>query len=257
MNNLSADLDVMRPSMLESGLETIAYNLNRKNNNLQLFEFGKTYVTKEDAYKEEEHFCLFTTGNAHEQGWKHQPNELDFFAMKGLASALLQWCGLGNIKLEVSTENTNEVLVSAEKLLIGKIVTVSNEKLAAFDLKQPVYMLDLLFSKLIAAVQKKKIVYKEVNKFPTMQRDLALVVNKAITYSAIENCVQSIKLPKLLQVNLFDVFESEKLGKDKKSMAVSFTFSDDSKTLTDAEIDGMMNKLIAGFEKEIQAEIRK
>ncbi|MDP1842155.1 MAG: phenylalanine--tRNA ligase subunit beta [Sediminibacterium sp.] len=257
MNNLSADLDVMRPSMLESGLETIAYNLNRKNNNLQLFEFGKTYVTKEDAYKEEEHFCLFTTGNAHEQGWKHQPNALDFFAMKGLATAILQWCGLGNIKLEVSTENTNEVLVSAEKLLIGKIVTVSKEKLAAFDLKQPVYMLDLLFSKLIAAVQKKKIVYKEVNKFPTMQRDLALVVNKAITYSAIENCVQSIKLPKLLQVNLFDVFESEKLGKDKKSMAVSFTFSDDSKTLTDAEIDGMMNKLIAGFEKEIQAEIRK
>ncbi len=257
INNLSADLDVLRPSMLESGLETIAYNLNRKNNNLQLFELGKTYYTKEDTYKEEEHFCLYTTGNAHEQGWKHQPNEQDFFAMKGLTNALLQWCGLGNIKFEIATEKTNEVLVSAEKLMIGKIVTVSNEKLAAFDIKQPVYMVDLLFSKIIAAVQKKKIVYKEVNKFPTVQRDLALVVNKSISYSAIENCVQSIKLPKLLQVNLFDVFESEKLGKDKKSMAVSFTFSDDSKTLTDAEIDGMMHKLIVSFEKEIQAEIRK
>lgn len=257
INNLSAELDVLRPSMLESGLETIAYNLNRKNNNLQLFEFGKTYRTNADAFEEQEHFCLFVTGNNHEQGWRSKAAALDFFSMKGLATALLQWCGLNNIRFEEQADQPGTVGIYADKLFLGSLVTVSTEKLQAFDLKQPVFMLELPFSQLLKAVQKKKIVYKEVNKFPAVQRDLALVVNKSVTYAAIEKSVQSVKLPKLQQVQLFDIFESEKLGKDKKSMAVSFTFSDDSKTLTDKEIDGMMGKLIQCFEKEIQAEIRK
>ncbi len=257
INNLSAELDVLRPSMLESGLETIAYNLNRKNNNLQLFEFGKTYSTKGESFSEEEHFCLFTTGNNHDQSWQSKSTPLNFFAMKGLATAILQWCGLLNIRLDESSEDAATIAVSADKQVLGKLVIVSNQQLNRFDIKQPVFMLDLYFNALISAIQKKKIVYKEVNKFPAVQRDLALVVNKNITYAAIENAVQSIKLPKLQQMQLFDVFESDKLGVDKKSMAVSFTFSDDSKTLTDSEIDGMMNKLIQCFEKEIQAEIRK
>jgi phenylalanyl-tRNA synthetase beta chain len=257
MNNLSAELDVLRPSMLESGLETIAYNLNRKNNNLQLFEFGKTYRTKEDAFEEQEHFSLFVTGNNHEEGWRSKGAALDFFSMKGLATALLQWCGLGNIRFEEQADQPGTVGIFADKQALGTLITVNAEKLNAFDLKQPVFMLDLPFSQLLKAVQKKKIVYKEVNKFPAVQRDLALVVNKAVTYASIEKSVQSVKLPKLQQVQLFDIFESEKLGKDKKSMAISFTFSDDSKTLTDKEIDGMMGKLIQCFEKEVQAEIRK
>jgi len=257
MNNLSAELDVLRPSMLESGLETIAYNLNRKNNNLQLFEFGKTYRTREDGFIEEEHFCLFATGNNHDQGWRSKGTPLDFFSMKGLAIAILQWCGLDNIRFEENAGQPGTVAFFADNQSIGSLVTVSAEKLNAFDLKQPVFMLDLPFGQLLSAVQKKKIVYREVNKFPVVERDLALVVDKQVTYAAIEKSVQSVKLPKLQQVQLFDIFESEKLGKDKKSMAISFTFSDDTKTLTDKEIDGMMNKLIQCFEKEVQAEIRK
>lgn len=257
MNNLSAELDVLRPSMLESGLETIAYNLNRKNNNLQLFEFGKTYRTKAEAFEEQEYFCLFVTGNNHEEGWRTKATAMDFFYLKGLASSLLQWCGLNNIQFEEQADQSGTIAVFADKHILGSLVTVSAEKLQAFDLKQPVFMLELPFSQLLKAVQKKKIVYKEVNKFPAVQRDLALVVNKSVTYAAIEKSVQSVKLPKLQQVQLFDIFESEKLGKDKKSMAISFTFSDDSKTLTDKEIDGMMGKLIQSFEKEVQAEIRK
>jgi len=257
MNNLSAELDVLRPSMLESGLETIAYNLNRKNNNLQLFEFGKTYQTKEDGFNEEEHFSLFVTGNNHEQGWRNKGSMLDFFAMKGLATAILQYCGIGNIKFEFLPEDAAIVSICTDKLLLGTITSVSNKKLLSFDVKQPVFMINLPFKKLASTIQKKKIIYKEVNKYPTVQRDLSLVVDKAINYSAIEKSLQSIKLPKLQQMQLFDVFESEKLGLHKKSMAVSFTFSDDTKTLTDTEIDGMMNKLIQCFEKEIQAEIRK
>ncbi|MEI6264664.1 MAG: phenylalanine--tRNA ligase subunit beta [Sphingobacteriia bacterium] len=256
MNNLSAELDVLRPSMLESGLETIAYNLNRKNNNLQLFEFGKTYQTKEDGFVEEEHFCLFVTGNNQDQGWRSKSSPMDFYSMKGLATAILQYCGLSNIRFELA-ENESSIHIYSDKQLLGNILVVSNQKLAAFDLKQPVFMLDFTFKKIMSAVQKKQIVYKEVNKYPAVQRDLALVVDKAITYGAIEKSIQTIKLPKLQQMQLFDLFESEKLGSNKKSMAVSFTFWDDAKTLTDTEIDGMMGKLIQCFEKEIQAEIRK
>ena len=134
---------------------------------------------------------------------------------------------------------------------------VGKNKLNQFDLKHPVFMLDLPFAQLVKAVQKLKVVYKEVNKFPAVQRDLALVVSKQTRYEQIEKAVQGLKINKLQQMNLFDVFESDKLGADKKSMAVNFTFSDDTKTLTDNEIDAMMNKLIKCFENEINAEIRK
>lgn len=257
MNNLSAELDVLRPSMLESGLETIAYNTNRKNTNLQLFEFGKTYLVDGEGFKEEEHFCLFATGNATEQGWRQKTTPIDFYAMKGLATAVLQWCGLQNIHMETMPETPDTTGIYANKHFLGTLQTVSKQKLNQFDLKQPVYILDLPFENLLKAVQQIKVVYKEVNKFPAVQRDLALVVSKQTKYDQIEKAVQGLKINKLQQMNLFDVFESEKLGADKKSMAVNFVFSDDTKTLTDQEIDTMMNKLIKCFEKEINAEIRK
>ncbi|MDP3392343.1 phenylalanine--tRNA ligase subunit beta [Sediminibacterium sp.] len=257
MNNLSAELDAMRPSMLESGLETIAYNVNRRNTNLQLFEFGKTYLVDGEGFKEEEHFCIFATGNSAEQGWRNKTTPIDFYSMKGLATAVLQWCGLQHICMEESAEIADTVVIYANKQLLGTLQMVGKNKLNQFDLKQPVYMLDLPFANLVKAVQKIKVVYKEVNKFPAVQRDLALVVNKQTRFEQIEKAVQGLKINKLQQMNLFDVFESDKLGADKKSMAVNFTFSDDTKTLTDHEIDAMMNKLIKCFEKEINAEIRK
>ncbi|MFV7869525.1 phenylalanine--tRNA ligase subunit beta, partial [Enterococcus faecium] len=127
----------------------------------------------------------------------------------------------------------------------------------AFDIKQPVYQLDINFNTLVKIVEAIRVTYKEVNKFPEVTRDLALVVDRAITYQQLEKAVQQAKPAKLQSMRLFDVFESDKLGTNKKSMAVSFTFADDTKTLTDKEIDSMMQRLIGGFEKEIQAEIRK
>src|SRR5574343_130604 len=255
INNLSAELDVLRPSMLESGLETIAYNVNRKNSDLQMFEFGKTYAIDGEGFKETEHFCLFATGNHIDQGWRNKAAAVDFYRMKCLVTALLQWCGLSNIYFEQEADAS--VHVFANKQLLGTIQNVPAAKLGQFDLKQSIYFVDLPFDSLLSAIQKIKVVYKEVNKFPLVQRDLALVVNKQIRYEQIEKAVQGLKISKLKQMNLFDVFESEKLGADKKSMASNVVFSDDSKTLTDTEIDSMMNKLIKGFEKEINAEIRK
>lgn len=256
LNNLSTELDTLRPTMLETGLETIAYNINRKNNSLQLFEFGKTYHPQESGYREEEHCTLYITGKKNEQGWRTKAVNNDFFDLKGITTAVLQWCGLQHISIQ-ETEQVGYFTVKAGKQNLGFLQEVSIQKLRNFDIKQPVYQLDINFNTLVKAVESIRVTYKEVNKFPEVTRDLSLVVDRNITYQQLEKVVQQAKPAKLQSMRLFDVFESDKLGANKKSMAVSFTFADDTKTLTDKEIDSMMQKLIGGFEKEIQAEIRK
>ncbi len=258
INNLSADLDILRPSMLETGLETIAYNLNRKNNNLQCFEFGKTYASNGPGdYSEAEHLALYFTGLDQEENWHQKSRSLDVFKAKGIVAAILQVAGVSGLQLSLSEENADIILIKAAKKDLGSIEIVSNKQLAKFDIKQSVYFVDLNFVLLLKMVEQRKITYKEVNKFPSMQRDLALVVNRNISFDAIDQQVRKTQLSKLKQVRLFDVFESDKLGADKKSMAVSFTFEDDQKTLTDKEVDAMIGKLINQFEKELGAEIRK
>ena len=258
INNLSEELNILRPSMLETGLESISYNLNRRNNHLQLFEFGKTYYSEAvGQYLEKEHLCLYSSGRITEDSWREKSKEHDFFRLKGLAIALFELCGLPNIRFQQTAEDGVEIAVFNGNQLIGKLTEVAKKKLNSFDIKQPVFVLDILFEQLLGEVEKSKIRYKEVNKFPAMQRDLAMVVNRGTTYESIEQTVKKVKLSKLKDMRLFDVFESEKLGKDKKSMAISFLFSDEEKTLTDKEVDGMVTKLIQGFENDLAAEIRK
>ncbi len=257
INSLSAELDVLRPSMLETGLESISYNINRKNNHLRFFEYGKTYQSEEvGSYLEEEHLCLYTTGLDHEDAWREKGRQLDFYRIKGVADALALICGLGVFRFQPSGDKGLALDVYHGKMLLGKLAEVDKPKLASFDIRQPVFVLDLCFGPLLKAVEKNKISYQEVNKFPVMQRDLAMVVNRGTTYESIENAARKTKLNKLKDMRLFDVFESDKLGADKKSMAVSFLFSDDEKTLTDKEVDGMVLKLIQGFETDLSAEIR-
>jgi phenylalanyl-tRNA synthetase beta chain len=258
INNLSEELNVLRPSMVETGLESISYNINRKNNNLQFFEFGKTYLTKGvGEYIEDEHLCLYITGSNHEDGWREKNKPQDFYKLKGLAHAIGELCGLNNIRFENTGEEGMSLDVYHAKTWLGKLKTVDARKLQQFDIKQAVHILDISFGPLENAVSSNKISYREVNKFPVMQRDLAMVVKRSTTYESIEQTVKKVKLPKLKDMRLFDVFESEKLGADKKSMAISFLFSDDEKTLTDKEVDGMIAKLVQGFENELAAEIRK
>ena len=257
LNNLSADLNVLRPGMLETGLESIAYNINRKNTNLQFFEFGKTYATsKVGNYNETEHIGLYLTGFYSEDSWKEKSKPLDFFYAKGLVNSISKLAGIENISF-INTGNNNECKIIAGKNELGKIELIANKKLAQFDIKQPVYFINLLFETILNIAGKQQTVYKEVTKYPPVQRDIAMVVSTQINYADIENVIQKLKLPKLQNTRLFDVFESDKLGANKKSMAVNFTFLDEEKTLTDKEIESMMNKLIEGFTKELSAEIRK
>ena len=258
MNNLSADLDVLRPSMLETGLETIAYNCNRRNNNLRLFEFGKTYATSGSGqYSETEHLCIYWSGLDTEAGWRVKSKEQDVLMAKGIVQAVASLTGLPSIQWIVEGNESATLVAVVGGTAIATLLHVPQNKLQQFDIKQTVVFVDIDLAALVTAAEKQKIVYKEVSKFPAVQRDLSLVVDRSVTYAAIELAVGTVKLPKLKDTRLFDVFESDKLGINKKSMALSFTFVDEEKTMTDTETDSMVSKLMGAFEKELGAEIRK
>jgi len=260
INNLSEELNVMRPSMLETGLETIAHNLNRRNNNIRFFEFGKTYSTDGvGSYAENNHLCLFATGAKTEAGWNNKIQKADFYFIKGVIEKITVLSGLtvNEFSLTESEKLTNALAVKIKNEPVAVIGEVNKVTVDKFDCKQHVFYADINWDKLMQLNKKNAISFKEIPKFPAVQRDLAIVVDKSITYQQIEKITSSVKLNKLKNVSLFDVFESEKLGADKKSMAVSFTFLDEEKTMTDSEIDAMMNKIIGAYERELNAEIRK
>jgi len=260
INNLSEELNVMRPDMMQTGLESVAWNLNRKNNDLQFYEFGKTYeVSGTGKYKETNHISLYISGKKNAAGWKTKGDKADFFYLKGVFEKIMDVLGLANVSyVDASNENLSVCLQAKIKNdTIATMGVIGNSVLDRFDIKQPVLYADLDWDKLMQLNRRSVIRYTEIPKYPAVQRDLAIVVDRSLKYEAVEKATQSAKLNKLKSVNLFDVFESEKLGANKKSMAVSFTFLDDEKTLTDKEIEGMMNKIIHAYETELNAEIRK
>jgi len=260
INSLSADLDVMRMSMVETGLEAIAYNINRKNKNLQFFEFGKTYHSEGVGnYSENEHLALYLTGESIPAAWKSKQINTDFYRAKGIADSIIQLGGINVTDFSKTSSDSFSLALSAtvENKPMVTIGEISQSRLKTFDIKQPVFFIDINWLLLLQLSSAQKITYHEVSKFPAIHRDLALVVDKNIDFNALLQAVDKLKISKLKQVQLFDIFESEKLGKNKKSMAVSFTFMDEEKTLTDKEIDGIINKLIRTFETELSAEIRK
>ena len=260
INSLSVDLGIMRPSLMETGLECIVYNLNRKNNDLLFFEFGNSYSTTDAGhYIEEEHLCLYISGSKNEFSWKEKPVKADFFFVKGICENIFTACGLNNIDYSVTKSDRFEygITASVNGKSIVQIGLVNKNILDKFSSKQPVLFADLGWENILEASKKVPIEYIEIPKFPAVHRDLSLVVNKNISYAQIENLVKNLNISKLVNVKLFDVFESEKIGLNKKSYAISFTFIDKEKTLTDKETDAMMNKIVVSFETGLSAEIRK
>lgn len=255
LNNLSVELDVMRPDLLQTGLESIAYNINHKNNDLLFFEFGKSYSTTGiGMYTEEEQLCLYISGNKNEAAWKEKEIKTDIYFVKGVCEKLFQLSGIENAIFKAINNRIN-FFINDE--LIGTIEPVNKNKLEQFSIKQPVFFANIFWEKLAEHAKNIKIEFIEILKYPEVQRDISMVVNKNIPYEKIEDITGDLKISKLTNIKLFDIFESEKIGNDKRSFAISFTFSDREKTLTDNEIDSMMNKIIVSFEKELGAEIRK
>ncbi|HYE54772.1 MAG TPA: phenylalanine--tRNA ligase subunit beta, partial [Chitinophagaceae bacterium] len=260
LNSLSAELNIMRPSMLETGLQSVAHNLNRKNNDLKFFEFGNTYGTSGTGkYDETAHLAIYITGQTAEGSWKTKSQPTDLYYLKGVVQRVFQLLGINNITLEAaSSPRMQQVLqVSAGKQALAVMGAVDRQVLNKFSIKQPVYYADLNWQRILEFTRNLDARVQELPRQLPVQRDLAMVVNKTLPYGAVEKSIQSIGLGKLQQVQLFDVFESEKLGAGKKSLAISFTFLDEERTLTDKEIDGMMNRIMTTLEKEVQADIRK
>lgn len=260
INSLSAELDTMRLSMLETGLETIAYNINRRNQKLLLFEFGKTYsISSTRKYDEQERLAIYITGSRGVDTWNAKAEPVDFYLAKGIAAALLNLCGINppppqpvqdpDFMMHATCSSNGNDLV--------RIGEVAQHKLTTFDIKQPVLFIDFDWQQVLTLAGIRTITYKEVAKFPSVQRDLAVVVDKSMPFQSVLSAIDKLNLQRLEQVQLFDIFESEKIGAGKKSMAISFTFLDTEKTLTDKDVDNMISKIMQQLEKELSAEIRK
>jgi len=254
INNLSVELDVMRPQMLESGLEVILHNVNRKMQNVKIFEFGKTYAQSEiGKYQETELLSIWVSGNIADQEWQHKAVKTNEFYLKGVVESIFILLGIRKIKESTEEE---KIIWKTGKEVLARTFSVSTEKLKSFDIKQAVFYAEINIQPLANAIANLKVKYTEMPKFPAMKRDLALVVDKGINYHQINEIVKARKWDALKNYELFDVFENEKLGQDKKSLALSFTFQLKERTLTDEEVDKMMQELIKIYENDLNAFVR-
>lgn len=260
INSLSAELNIMRPSMMETGLESVAYNLNRKNSDLLFFEFGNTYHTSEaNKYTEQQHLSLYVTGNTTPANWKHKGEKADFYFIKGIVDKIGKLLGVTiNVFVSASADKlSNAVVAKVKNDVVAELGSISKKTLAAFDIKQNVFYADINWDRLLELNKKQQITFTGIPKYPAVYRDLAIVIDKGIAYEQVEKATFNAKISRLQSLNLFDVFENEKIGADKKSLAVSFTFLDEEKTMTDKDIDAMMSKIVSSYEKELNAVVRK
>ena len=259
-NSLSAELNILRNSLFETSLEVVAHNLNHKNNSLRLFEFGKAYSTSGPGkYNEAEKLCVVITGNKNEDSWKQKSVSSDFYSLKGAVDAVLKVLGITLDATEILPvpKLDNHIVYKLNNQIIVGAGEVKKSLLDKFGIKQPVFFAGLNWAVLSELASKQTKAVKEISKYPAVQRDLAMIVSKELPWEEVQQTVQKIKLNKLQDIKLFDIFESEKLGAGKKSVAVNFTFLDEEKTLTDKEIDGWMSKIMTTLEKDLQVEIRK
>lgn len=266
-NPLSSDLNAMRQTLLFGGLETVAYNVNRKNANLRLFEFGKAYTfhKKEGEnhlkqYQEEDLLALFLTGNKTQTSWNSKEQPTDFFNLKAYTELILTRLGFQPDQLKQEESDSDIYREGITYTQNGKpLVTMgmlNHKVLKITDVEQEVYYAEFSWENILKAVKQHTVSFTPMPKFPAVKRDLALLLDKKITFKEVKDIALRTEKNLLKQVHLFDVYEGEKLGADKKSYAVSFTLQDDEKTLTDKQIDKIMNKLMGAYQHLLKAEIR-
>lgn len=259
LNPLSSDLDVMRQSMVFSGLEAIAYNQNRRNADLKLYEFGKVYSVKDEKYTETQRFAIFLTGADKEEQWNQKPQQFSFYRIKAVVDALIQRLNIRDYTVEDAT--CSKMAFGLQYMRNGKQLVkfgaVNKDALKKAEVEKEVFYADFNFDLVLAAVKKNRIVYQEVSKFPAVRRDLSMLVDTQVTFGQLKQIAQKTERKLLKDVNVFDVYQGDKLPTGKKSYALSFTLQDEEKTLTDKTIDSIIQKLIYNFGKEAGAEIRK
>ena len=257
LNPLSSDLSTMRQSLLFSGLEAISYNINRKNTDLKLFEFGKTYHNYPSGYEEKKHLTLFLTGNRNQESWTTSQKPTDFFLFKGYVNAVLERLGIQKTQIQPLTSDifSEGIALSIGRDAIVEIGVVKKSILKSFGIKQEVFYADFNWATILKLISN-KIKFSEIPKYPEVRRDLALLIDNGVTYESIYKIAKQTEKEVLKNIDLFDVYQGDNLSEGKKSYALSFILQDNSKTLTDEQIDTIMNKLQKNFETELGAVLR-
>ena len=258
LNKLSEDLSVLRQSLLFNGMEVIAYHLNRRQKDLKLFEFGKTYHRIEGQYIEKQRLVIFLTGNLEPENWIHKEQKIEFHNLYASAMGVIQKLSKGALQTANTETGALEygVGISLDGELVATLGKVKTALVREFDIDQEIFFADLDWSLLLQKTND-IIAFEEVPKFPEVRRDLSLVIDKHVTFEEIKRLANERENKLLVDINLFDVYEGENIGKNKKAYALSFILQDREKTLTDKIIDKTMNRLMHSFESELNALIRK
>lgn len=270
MNPLSTDLNVMRQTLLFGGLESVQHNVNRKRANLRFFEFGNVYTFDPEkanlddpmqAYKEQYHAALWLTGKRVEGSWAHANEDSNFYELSAYVENILRRIGV-KPGMIVRKKSENDIFSAGltienrggKKLIEMGIIT--KKLLKQFGLDAPVFYAELNWTALMKVIKKNEVLYTEVPKFPAVSRDLALLVDNSVEFAQIEQIARATEKKLLKKVELFDVYEGDKLPAGKKSYAVNFILQDEEKTMGDKQIEAIMNKLIAQLKKQLNAELR-
>lgn len=258
LNPLSGDMAQMRQTLLFSGLETVAYNLNRKQNDIRLFEFGKSYHQFKDVYAEHKHLALFISGNQTPENWEQPVRKSNFFYAKGIVINLLHRLGITQLSTACTDHDLfpEGISLSHKKLKLVELGVVKQPVLNHFGIKQEVLFADVNWDRVVKLFHPQPLIGESIPRFPEVRRDFSLLLDTDITFEAVYDIAKKIDDRRIKDINLFDVYEGKNLPGGKKSYAVSFVLQDEEKTLTDKEIDTLMSKLQKSFEKQLGAELR-
>ena len=285
LNPLSADLSVMRQTLLFGGLESISHNANRKNANLRFFEYGNCYHFNEakkcadiipgvskstdpevikhvlDAYSEEDHLALWLTGKRISGTWAHADQDSSVFELKAYLLNIFTRLGV-NLGATVFVDSKNDIFAKGVEIQNrgGKVLAmygvISKKITKLCDVDNEVYYADINWKNVMKAIKSNKVTYKEIAKFPAVSRDLALLVDKSVEFASIEKIAYACEKKLLKEIKLFDVYEGKNLEEGKKSYAVNFLLQDAEKTMNDKQTDAIMNKIIMSLEKQLGAKLR-
>ncbi len=258
LNPLSSDLDVLRQSLLFCALEAVARNISHRRSDLRLFELGKTYNHYGDRYVEESHLAMTLTGKANEESWRGPQREANYYDLRADFDRVMARLGIGELNTipcesDLLSEGAD---IASGKTVIARIGKVSRRILKAFDIAQDVYYCDILWEKVLELARKSSITCQDLPKYPSVRRDLALLVDENVTYQQLHNAAFAAERHILKSVNLFDVYQGKNLPEGKKSYALSFTLADAEKTLDEKRIETAMKKLMGAFEKQFGATLR-
>ncbi len=261
LNPLSSDLDTMRQTLLYSGLEAVVYNQNRKNPDLKLYEFGKIYFIKDEvgSFQEQQRLSIFMSGKKLNTQWNHPAEPVNFYQLKAMVDALIMKLNISNL---ITKETDTSFLAYGLAYLKGEKVlaqfgAVSAKVLKQMEIDGDVFYAELDWDLIIESIKNNKITYREVSKFPAVKRDLSLLIDQEVSFETLRQISLKTERTLLKEVNVFDVYQGDKLPAGKKSYALSFVLQDEEQTLTDQRIDAIMKKLMLNLEKDAGAELRK